>query len=133
MSNRRSRGKRITEFKDYERSVDDSGWEVSYTRITDIQLNCMRELSNSAFRLYVMMKSYAKGKVEFSYPHRIYSTLFSNQCFINARRELVELGYIEQFVSNANLRKQNQYRFSGSWRERNREFISSMVERRRER
>lgn len=128
MSNRRSKGKRITEFKDYERSTENNGWEVSYTRMTDIQLHCMNELSNGAFRLYIMMKDYAKGQVEFSYPHRIYSILFSNQGFKSARQELIDYGYIENFTSMANLRKENKYKFSSKWRERNNENIKTMIE-----
>ena len=132
MGRKRSKGKRITEFQDYERSTDNNGWEVSYTRMTDIQLHCMNELSNSAFRLYIMMKDYAKGQVEFTYPHRIYSILFSNQGFKTARKELIDLGYIEDFTSMANLRKENKYRFSSKWRERNNQNIKTMIDARRE-
>ena len=110
MSSKRSKGKRITEFKDYERSTDNNGWEVSYTRMTDIQLHCMNELSNGAFRLYIMMKDYANGQVEFTYPHRIYSILFSNQGFKMARKELI----------------------SSKWRERNNQNIKTMIDARRE-
>lgn len=120
--------RKITPFNDYEKPTE-SQYQVNYTRITHLQLVCMNELTNSAFRLYIMMKDYAKGDVEFSYPHRIFKSIFSNQGFINARTELIEKGYLEQFVSNQNMRVENKYRFSSKWRERNKEVIKDIVQR----
>lgn len=124
------KGKR-TPFKDYEQPTENE-YQVNYTRITHLQLICMNELSNSAFRLYIMMKDYAKGDSEFTYPHKIFKTIFSNQGFINARTELIEKGYLEEFVSNRTVRKQNTYRFSSKWREYNKDMIREVIERERE-
>ena len=118
--------KKITPFLDYERPTENE-YQVNYTRITHIQLVCMNELTNSAFRLYIMMKDYAKGDREFSYPHRVFKSIFSNQGFINARNELIEKGYLEEFVSNWTIRVENKYRFSSGWRERNKEYIKEII------
>ena len=122
-----ARSKKKTPFKDFERPTDNQ-YQVNYTRITHLQLVCMNELSNSAFRLYIMMKDYSKGDTEFTYPHRIFSTIFSNQGFINARTELIEKGYLEQFYSNKTMRVENKYKFSSKWRENNKELIRQIIE-----
>ena len=70
--------KKVTPFNDYERPTD-SQYQVNYTRITHLQLVCMNELTNSAFRLYIMMKDYAKSDTEFTYPHRIFKSIFSKK------------------------------------------------------
>lgn len=106
-----------TPFKDYERSQDDNVYEKGYIRLVHIQLVCMNDLSNSAFRLYIMMKSYAKGDTEFEYPHRLFKNILSKQGFINARKELIDKGFIEPFISHASCRQANKYKFSGKWRE----------------
>lgn len=122
-----SKKKKITPFSDYERPTE-SQYQVNYTRITHLQLVCMNELSNSAFRLYIMMKDYAKSDTEFSYPHRVFKNIFSNQGFINARTELIDKGYLEQFYSNKTMRVENKYRFSSKWRENNKDLIKQIVE-----
>lgn len=127
MSKRRNK----TPFQDFERATERSGYETGYIRMVDLQLCCMNELSANAFRLYVMMKSYAKGKVEFNFPHRIFKQFLSKQTFVKARQELIDLGYIKPFVSHANLRTENTYRFSGEWRSRNRDKIDKWVSDRR--
>ncbi len=124
-----SRGKKITPFKDYEQVTDRNGYEVNYLRITSIQLACMNELSANAFRLYVMMKSYAKGEVQFTYPYRIYKNIFSKQTFIKVRQELVDKGYIEPFHSHKTMRTENEYRFSSVWRTRNKQVIADIINR----
>lgn len=123
----RSKKNKITPFNDYERPTE-SEYQVNYTRITHIQLVCMNELTNSAFRLYIMMKDYAKGEREFSYPHRVFKHIFSNQGFINARNELIEKGYLEEFVSNRTMRVENKYKFSSKWREINKQLIKEIVD-----
>lgn len=123
-----SRRRNKTPFKDYEK-VSDSIYQVGYIRMLDIQLTCMNELSANAFRLYIMMKSYAKGNAEFKYPHRIYKNIVSNQTFSDAREELINKGYLEPFVTKQYERKENIYRFSGKWRERNREKIAEALKR----
>ena len=122
--------KKVTPFNDYERPTD-SQYQVNYTRITHLQLVCMNELTNSAFRLYIMMKDYAKSDTEFTYPHRIFKSIFSNQGFINARTELIEKGYLEEFASHKTMRVENKYRFSSKWRDRNKELIRSAIEKER--
>ena len=126
-----SKNKKRTPFKDFERPTDNE-YQVNYMRITHLQLVCMNELTNSAFRLYIMMKDYAKSDTEFTYPHSIFKNIFSNQGFINARTELIEKGYLETFVSHKSVRKENKYRFSSKWRERNQDMIREIVKRERD-
>lgn len=121
----------ITPFKDYESPVENENYQVDYVRMLDIQLICMNELSANAFRLYIMMKSYANGEVEFEFPYRIYKNFICKQTFTTARQELIDLGYIEPFNSHKTMRVANKYRFSSKWRERNKERISEIVERRK--
>lgn len=119
-----------TPFKDYESVNENSNYEVGYIRMLDIQLVCMNELSPNAFRLYIMMKSYAKGETKFSYPHRIYKNLFCNETFKTVRKELIEYGYIEPYTSQQSRIQPNIYKFSSKWRERNKEKIKNIVENR---
>jgi hypothetical protein len=121
----------ITPFKDYESPVENENYQVDYVRMLDIQLICMNELSANAFRLYIMMKSYANGEVEFEFPYRVYKNFICKQTFTTARKELIDLGYIEPFNSHKTMRVANKYRFSSKWRERNKERISEIVERRK--
>ena len=121
--------KNITPFKDFERTVDNGAYQTNYIRLVHIQLVCMNELSASAFRLYVMMKDYAKGESEFEFPYRIYKNFLSKQTFTTARQELVDKGYIEPFLSYKNMRKANKYRFSSHWKELNKDTIKEIVER----
>lgn len=123
--------KNIREFKDYESASEHSSYEVGYIRMLEAQLVCMNELSANAFRLYIMMKSYAQGEVEFNYPHRIYKDIMSNQTFKVARQELINMGYLEPFVSHKTNRTENEYRFSSKWRERNKEKIKETIENRK--
>ena len=116
--------KRITPFREFE-SVSENA--TSYIRMVGIQLQCMNELSANAFRLYIMMKDYAKGNSEFNYPHRIYKCFLSNQTFVNARQELIEKGYLETFVSQKSRKKENTYKFSSNWKLYNKEFISKLT------
>lgn len=122
----------LTAFKDFESPRENCNYQVGYIRLVDIQLECMNELSNSAFRLYIMMKSYAKGNAEFTFPYRIQKNFISKQGFLNARDELITYGYLEQFVSNKNLRTENKYRFSSKWRDRNQDFITQIIESRKQ-
>lgn len=121
----------ITPFKDYESPVENENYQVDYVRMLDLQLTCMNELSANAFRLYIMMKSYANGEVEFEFPHKIYKNFICKQTFTKARQELIDFGYVEPFNSHKTMRVANKYRFSSKWRERNKEYISEVVERKR--
>lgn len=116
-----------TPFKDYERVTDRNGYEVDYIRILHLQLVCMQELSLSAFRLYIYMKDYAKSNTEFTFPHRIYKNIMSNQTFKVARDELISMGYLKTFISHQNLRTENKYSFSSEWRERNKDLINKII------
>ena len=123
--------KNITQFKDYESANENSDYEVGYIRMLDLQLVCMNELSANAFRLYIMMKSYANGNVEFEFPHRIYKNLFCNETFKKTRQELIDYGYIEPFISCKDVIKPNRYRFSSKWRKRNQQRIAEILEQRK--
>jgi hypothetical protein len=123
--------KNLTQFKDYESATENCNYQVGYIRMLDLQLVCMNELSANAFRLYIMMKSYANGNVEFEFPHRIYKNLFCNETFKKARQELIDYGYIEPFLSCKQVMKANKYRFSSRWRKRNDQTIAEVLEKRR--
>lgn len=124
---------KITPFQDYEQATNRNGYEVDYVRMTSIQLECMNELSANAFRLYIMMKSYAKGEVRFNFPYRIHKNLFSKQTFTTVRQELIDKGYIEPFASHKSTRTENVYKFSSKWRTRNKDNIKVIIERNKER
>ena len=113
----RKNKKRIVPFEDFEKSGNDSnGVEEKYIRIVHIQIVCMGQLSGNAVKLYIAMKDYASGKKEFSFPHKIYKELFSNQTFISARKELIDKGFLSEFTTQAPRKKANVYKFSGEWR-----------------
>lgn len=124
--------KKITPFKDYENPIENKNYVVGYIRMVDLQLECMNELSNSAFRLYIMMKNYAKGDSSFKFPYRIYKNFISKQGFTNARQELIDYGYLENFASHKTNRTENEYKFSSKWRDRNKEFIKSILDNRKQ-
>ena len=121
------RKQNAVKFKDYESALGKDGYEVGYIRLLELQLVCMNELSPNAFRLYVMMKSYAQQKNEFTFPYRIYKNFLSKQTFVKVREELINLGYVEPFVSYKNLRTENKYKFSSKWRERNKDKIKEII------
>lgn len=119
----RRKKKNTVPFKDYESSCENGGYERSYIRMAHMQLVCMNELSPNAFRLYIMMKDYARGESEFQFPHRIYKNFICNETFKNARKELIDKGYLENYTSQKPTLKENRYRFSSEWRNRNEEVI----------
>lgn len=123
--------KNLTQFKDYESATENSNYQVGYIRMLDLQLVCMNELSANAFRLYIMMKSYASGNTEFEFPHRIYKNFICKQTFATARKELIDYGYIEPFISCKSVMRANTYKFSSKWRKRNEEKISQIISERK--
>ena len=80
------------------------------------KMESMKHLTNGAFRLYIMMEYYSNGQEEFSFPHRIFKNVYSNQGFINSRNELIEKGFLDDFVSNKDARVENKYKFSDKWK-----------------
>ena len=120
--------KNLTQFKDFESSNGNNGYETSYIRMTHIQLVCVNELSANAFRLYMMMKDYARGESEFKFPHRIYKKFVCNQTFKTARQELIDKGYLETYTSQKAVLRENKYKFSSGWRNRNEELIKRIIE-----
>ena len=129
----RKKKSNFTKFKDYESSGENNGYEHSYIRMGHIQLACMNELSANAFRLYIMMKDYARGDSEFQFPHRIYKNFMGNQTFKTARQELIDKGYLEDYTSQKSVLRENRYKFSSAWRNHNQELVKEVIERDKER
>jgi hypothetical protein len=75
-----------------------------------------------------MMKDYARGESEFQFPHRIYKNFVCNQTFKTARQELIDKGYLETYTSQKSVLRENKYRFSSGWRNRNEELIKRIIE-----
>lgn len=129
----RKKKSNFTKFKDYESSGENNGYEHSYIRMGHIQIACMNELSANAFRLYIMMKDYARGDSEFQFPHRIYKNFMCNQTFKTARQELIDKGYLEDYTSQKSVLRENRYKFSSAWRNHNQELVKEVIERDKER
>lgn len=80
-------------------------------------------LTPLAKSIYLYMRLYSYGKIEFDFPQRIYKTICSNGGFDKARNQLFENGFItyqyyeginETTTGNYNTKK-IKYRFSDRW------------------
>lgn len=67
--------------------------------------------------IYFRMIEQAAGKSVFEFPHSVYSKYCSNDGFIKARAQLIEMGFIEVVINNRFTGKENKYKFSLAWRE----------------
>ena len=99
-------------------SCKDNGIEERYIRLGNSQLlhvatSC---LSDKAFRIYVYMLLESGGKLEFTFPRSKYSKIAGHTVFQRAKSELIDKGFIKEKQNNANLRKENIYEFSDSWK-----------------
>lgn len=79
---------------------------VAYTTLTD-----------KAKLIYVYMCDYSNGMKEFTYPHRIYKNICSNETFLKAVNQLEEHGLIEVVFCGKHTKTENIYAFSTKWKD----------------
>lgn len=101
-------------FKDYEgkKSKD------KHIRITKNMMDNenFRKLKPTSIKLYMYMKLWANGEIEFNYSRSLGSNILSPMTVSNAIKELIEKGFIERvFFSNGGGHKPNRYKFSSNW------------------
>ncbi len=73
-------------------------------------------LSYTAKVLYSYMKLWACGKIEFEYSWSMAQKLFgSNKTYINAKDELIKLGFINCIRTCKCSRQPNKYKFISNW------------------
>lgn len=111
MSNTRKKS-----FHEWESSKP-GGDDGIFIRMSNSQLlhPAFNMISHSAVNVYMHMKLESKGHIEFEMPYSKYKKFISKQGFQDAKKELVNSGFIEIAQNNANLRKPNKYRFSSNW------------------
>lgn len=108
-----SRGLRA-HFKDYEGKKT----KDKHIRLTKDMLDskAFRSLKPSTIKVYLYMKLWANGKVEFDYAKSLGSKIVSSTTFLNSVKELIDYGFIERvYFSNGGGHKANRYRFSNKW------------------
>lgn len=101
-------------FKTYEgiKSKD------KHIRITKYMMDneTFKGLKPSTVRVYMYMKLWANGEIEFDYSKSLGSNIVSPMTFSNAVKELIENGFIERiYFSNGGGHKPNRYKFSDKW------------------
>ncbi len=104
-------------FKEYEgKKIKDK-----HIRITKSMLDNekFKNLKPSTIKVYMYMKLWANGEIEFDYSKSLGSKVVSQMTFANAIKELIENGFIERvYFSNGGGHKPNRYRFSNNWYKR---------------
>lgn len=101
-------------FKEYEgrKSKD------IHVRLTKDMLRDEKYLSlkSSAKVLYIYMKLWAKGEIEFNYAKSLGSNILSPSTVVKAIKELLDKGFIERvYFSNGGGHLPNRYKFSNKW------------------
>ena len=109
-----SRKSKKAEFKEYEgkKRID---LHVRLTKDMLMNKNYL-DLKSSSKILYMYMKLWAKGEIEFDYAKSLGSKILSPATVVSSIRELVEKGFIERvYFSNGGGRTPNRYKFSDKW------------------
>lgn len=101
-------------FKNYEgKKIKDK-----HIRLTkDMMMNeKFINLTPSTIKIYIYMKLWANGEIEFDYSKSLGSNIVSPMTFSKAIKELIEKGFIERiYFSNGGGHKPNRYKFSDNW------------------
>ena len=66
--------------------------------------------------IYIYMTDYANGLQYFTFPKSIYEKITTKQTFQNAKKELIEHGFIEVIGYGKNTIDMNQYKFIDKWK-----------------
>lgn len=101
-------------FKNYEgiKSKD------KHIRLTKSMMDSekFKKLKPATVKVYMYMKLWANGEIEFDYSKSLGSNIVSPMTFSNAVKELIEKGFIERiYFSNGGGHKANRYKFSDNW------------------
>lgn len=72
-------------------------------------------LSNSAKVVYMYMIDYSNGKMETTFPNKIYSIITSKPTFFKSIKELSKKGFLEVIESGRFNHKENKYKFLCDW------------------
>ena len=101
-------------FKEYEGKKT----KDKHIRITKSMMDNenFKKLKPSTIIVYMYMKLWANGEVEFAYSKSLGSKIVSPMTFSKAVKELIEKGFIERvYFSNGGGHKPNRYKFSNNW------------------
>lgn len=108
-----SRGNKAP-FKSYEGSKQ----RDKHVRLTKDML-CNKNFENlkpNSKILYIYMKLWACGEIEFDYSISLGCNIISHATVISSIRELIKFGFIERVTfSNGGGHKANRYKFSSNW------------------
>lgn len=88
-----------------------------HIRITHSMLisKVFKRLSKSSIILYIYMKDWACGRIEFEYPQSLCKDILSSATFWSCIDELEQNGFIEVKKRSRLTRYKNIYRFSSKW------------------
>ena len=101
-------------FKSYEGNKT----KDKHIRLTKSMMNHKRfkELKYSSIIIYLYMKLWANGEIEFDYSNSLGNNIVSPMTFNTAIKELIDKGFIERvYFSNGGGHKPNRYKFSNKW------------------
>lgn len=104
-----------TPFREWETTKAD-GIEKRYIRLGASKAAAMIGLSDAAYRIFICMMMESGGKETFEFPYSKYQAYAGKHKFLNAKRELITAGFIDEVQNNANLRRPNVYKFSNRWK-----------------
>jgi len=100
-------------FKNYEgRKKKDRNIRITKDMMDN---EIFKSLKPSSMKLYMYMKLWAKGEIEFSYSKSLGSKVVSPATYSLAIKELIEKGFIERIkFSNGGGHEPNSYKFSNN-------------------
>ena len=74
------------------------------------------KLSPQAKEIFLYMKDYANGNIEFEFPKSIYSKLVCIETFKKKKAELIEHGFIVEIANGKFTRENSKYKFIDKWK-----------------
>lgn len=84
--------------------------------VSFFESEAVQNLTNSEFKLYILMVKIASTSREFSFPRSLYINYMAPATFQNAKDGLIKKGFIETVFSGKNTRENSRYRFSFVWK-----------------
>ncbi len=82
-------------------------------------------LTPAAQMLYLRMGLASKGRMEFEFPHSLYTRYMTNATFQKAKRALIEGGFIKE---TRYVCRKNTYRLSNEWLNKNCRQIEGTID-----
>lgn len=108
----------VRKFRDIESTGKiKKGIKERYISIAETMLKHKKfmSLKSSSKTLYIYMKYWACGRIEFEYAISMSKSFMSANTFLKSKDELVDKGFIEVIEIGKFTRTTNKYKFSNKW------------------